>query len=66
MYVQTGAIPSDNSATGSGKVYRAGETFFAPSRSEHLVSENASATEAASLVAVFVAHDGAQLTAFGK
>jgi len=66
MHVQTGAIPSDNSATGSGKVYRAGETFFAPSRREHLVSENASATEAASLVAVFVDHDGAQLTPFGK
>jgi len=41
-------------------------TFFAPPLSEHLVSENASATEPASLLAAFVAHDGAQLTAFGK
>ena len=34
--------------------------------SEHLVSENASTTETASLLAIFVADDGAQLTTFGK
>ena len=66
VYVLTGAIRSENSATGPGKVYRAGETFFEPPGSEHLVSENASATEPASLLAVFVADDGAQLTTFGK
>ena len=66
VYVLTGAIRSENSATGPGKVYRAGETVFEPPGSEHLVSENASATEPASLLAVFVADDGAQLTTFGK
>ena len=66
VYVLTGAIRSENSATGLAKVYRAGETFFEPPGSEHLVSENASATEPASLLAVFVADDGAQLTTFGK
>ena len=64
VYVLTGAIRSENSATGPAKVYRAGETFFEPPGSEHLVSENASATEPASLLAVFVAADGAQLTTF--
>src|SRR5258707_7669917 len=66
VYVLSGAIRSENSATGPAKVYRAGETFFEPPGSEHLVSENASATEPASLLAVFVADDGAQLTVFGK
>ncbi len=63
-YVLTGAIKSENSATGPAKVYRAGESFFEPEGSKHLISENASATEPASLLAVFVAADGAQLTAF--
>jgi len=66
VYVLTGAVRSENSGTGPAKVYRAGETFFEPPGSEHLVSENASATEPASLLAVFVADDGAQLTTFGK
>jgi quercetin dioxygenase-like cupin family protein len=55
-----------SSATGPVKVYKAGESFFEPPGSEHLVSENASATEPASLLAVFVADDGAQLTTFDK
>ena len=42
-------------------VYYAGEAFCEPPGSEHLVSENASATEPASLLAVFVADDGATL-----
>ena len=65
-YVLSGTIRSENSATGPAKVYKAGESFFEPAGSEHLVSENASTTEAASLLAVFVADDGAQLTTFGK
>jgi quercetin dioxygenase-like cupin family protein len=48
-FVVTSAIRSENSATGPSKVYRAGETFFEPPGSEHLVSDNASATEPASL-----------------
>ncbi len=65
-YVLSGAIRSENSATGPVKVYKAGESFFEPSGSEHLISENASATEPASLLAVFVADDGAKLTTFDK
>ena len=65
-YVLTGQIRSENSATGPAKVYKAGEAFFEPPGSEHLVSENASTTEPASLLAIFVADDGAQLTTFGK
>src|SRR5947208_2026097 len=60
-YVLSGAIRSENSATGPVKVYKAGESFFEPPGSEHLVSEKASATEPARLLAVFVADDGAVL-----
>ena len=58
--------PLENSATGPARLYRAGESFFEPPGSEHLVSENASATEPASLLAVFVASDGAELTHFDQ
>lgn len=61
-YVLTGAIRSQNSATGAVRVYQAGESFFEPAGSIHLVSENASATEPASLLAIFVVEDGAKLT----
>jgi quercetin dioxygenase-like cupin family protein len=62
VYVLSGEIRSENSATGPAKVYKAGETFFEPAGSTHLVSENASATEPASILAVFIADDGATLT----
>jgi quercetin dioxygenase-like cupin family protein len=65
-YVLSGEIRSENSVTGPARVYKAGESFFEPPGSEHLVSENASTTESASLLAVFVADDGAKLTTFGK
>jgi quercetin dioxygenase-like cupin family protein len=65
-YVLAGAIRSENSATGPVKVYKAGESFFEPPGSHHLVSENASAKDPASLLAVFVADDGAQLTTSDK
>jgi len=65
-YVLSGEIRSENSATGPAKVYKAGESFFEPPGSAHLVSENASATDPASLLAIFVADDGAQLTTVGK
>jgi quercetin dioxygenase-like cupin family protein len=61
-YVLSGQIRSQNSATGAARVYRAGESFFEPPGSTHLVSANASDTEPASLLAVFVADDHAQLT----
>jgi quercetin dioxygenase-like cupin family protein len=65
-YVLSGAIRSENSATGPVRVYKAGESFFEPAGSIHLVSENASATEPASLLAIFIAEDGATLTMPGK
>ena len=61
-FVVCGAIRSENSATGPARVYQAGETFFEPAGSRHLVSENASATEPAQLLAVFVADAKAQLS----
>ena len=66
VYVLSGAIRSENSATGPARVYKAGESFFEPPGSEHLISENAGTAEPASLLAVFVADDGAQLTTFDK
>jgi quercetin dioxygenase-like cupin family protein len=65
-FVLSGAIRSENSATGPARIYQAGESFFEPPGSTHSVSENASATESASLLAVFVADDDAALTVFGK
>ena len=65
-YVLTGEIRSENSATGAVRVYKAGESFFEPAGSTHLVSENASKTEPASLLAIFVADDGAHLTTVDK
>jgi quercetin dioxygenase-like cupin family protein len=62
VYVLSGAIRSECSATGPARVYKAGETFFEPPGSIHITSENASETEPASLLAVFVADDGARLS----
>jgi quercetin dioxygenase-like cupin family protein len=61
-YIVAGQIRSQNSATGPVRVYRTGETFFEPEGSVHLVSENASATEEAQLLAVFVAPADVPLT----
>jgi quercetin dioxygenase-like cupin family protein len=61
-YVISGRVRSENSATGPVKVYSAGQGFFEPPGSVHTVSENASDTEPARLLAIFVADEGAQLT----
>ena len=61
-YVLSGAIRSENSATGPVKTYQAGEAFFEPPGSVHRISENASQSEPAKLLAVFVADDHAHLT----
>ena len=61
-YVLSGQVRSENSATGPARVYSAGEGFFEPPGSEHKVSENASDTEPATLLAIFVADDGATLS----
>jgi len=60
-FVISGAVRSQNSATGPARVYHAGESFFEPAGSVHLVSENASVQEPAQRLAVFVADGGAQL-----
>ncbi|WP_119302501.1 cupin domain-containing protein [Dongia deserti] len=65
-YVISGEIRSQIAPGGPAKVYKAGESFFEPPGSTHLVSENASDTEPASLLAVIVAEDGAKLTEAGQ
>src|SRR3954454_19985697 len=39
-YVLAGAVRSENSATGPAKIYKAGDAFFEPSGSTHLVCDN--------------------------
>jgi quercetin dioxygenase-like cupin family protein len=65
-YVVSGKIRSEVSTTGPARVYSAGEGFFESPGSVHRVSENASKTEPASLLAVFVADEGATLTSAAK
>ena len=65
-YILTGKIRSQTSATGPARVYKPGETFFEPPGSDHLVSENASTTEPASLLAIIIAEDGAVLATPGN
>jgi quercetin dioxygenase-like cupin family protein len=62
-YITRGEIRSQL-AGGPAQTFRVGETFFEPPGATHLVSANASATEPAELVAVFVADEGAQLTTY--
>ena len=65
-YVLTGSVRSQNSATGPARIYKTGETFFEPAGSDHLITENPSSTEAASLLAIHVANDGAALMTPGR
>jgi quercetin dioxygenase-like cupin family protein len=60
-YVLSGSIRSRVEG-GEAGVYRAGQVWFEPPGARHLVSENASATEPASLLAVLIADAGAKLT----
>jgi quercetin dioxygenase-like cupin family protein len=60
-YVTKGEIRSQLGG-GPLKTFAVGQTFFEPPGSTHLVSANASNTEPAELIAVFVADEGAQLT----
>jgi quercetin dioxygenase-like cupin family protein len=65
-YVLSGKIRSQNSATGPARTYTAGETFFEPAGSDHLVTENPSSTEPASLLAIHITGHGVTLTRPGK
>ena len=51
-------------AGGAVETFKVGQSFFEPPGAVHLVSANASNTEPAELMAVFVADEGAQLTTF--
>jgi quercetin dioxygenase-like cupin family protein len=62
-YVVSGAIRSQVD-DGPARVYQAGESFFEGPGAHHVVSENASDSKPAKLLAVFVADDGANLTTF--
>lgn len=64
-YVVDGAIRSTLD-DGQETVYQAGESFFEPPGTHHAVSANASATEPARLLAIFVAETGAELTTFDE
>src|SRR6266446_3025775 len=63
-YVLSGAIRSENCATGPVKIYKAGESFFEPLGSKHVISENASATEPAKLLVTHISKEGAEMTTF--
>lgn len=60
-YVTKGEICSQLGG-GSVETFAVGQSFFEPPGSTHVVSANASNTEPAELIAVFVADEGAQLT----
>jgi quercetin dioxygenase-like cupin family protein len=64
-YITKGEIRSQ---LGGGPVetFKVGQSFFEPPGATHLVSANASMTEPAELIAVFVADEGAQLTTMVK
>jgi quercetin dioxygenase-like cupin family protein len=62
-YVTKGEIRSQLGG-GPVEIFKAGQSFFEPPGATHLVSANASHTEPAELIAVFVADEGAQLTTF--
>ena len=60
--VLSGHIRSEVAGQGPVRIYSPGEGWTEGPNAHHLVSENASATEPASLLVVFVADAGAQLT----
>jgi quercetin dioxygenase-like cupin family protein len=60
-YITNGEIRSQLGG-GAIETFQVGQSFFEPPGSTHVVSANASATEPAELIAVFVADEGAQLT----
>ena len=60
-YITKGQIRSQLN-NGPVEIFDVGQSFFEPPGAIHLVSANASNTEWAELIAVFVADEGAQLT----
>src|SRR4051812_27747698 len=62
-YITKGEIRSQFGG-GPVETFKVGQSFFEPPGATHLVSANASNTEPAELIAVFIADEGAQLTTF--
>lgn len=62
-YITKGHIRSQLEG-GPVETFEVGQSFFEPPGAIHAVSANASNTEMAELIAVFVADEGAQLTTF--
>lgn len=62
-YITKGEIRSQLGG-GPLETFTVGQSFFEPPGATHLVSANASNTEPAELIAVFVADEGAQLTTY--
>src|ERR1700748_41326 len=62
-YITRGEIRSQLGG-GPVELFKVGQSFFEPPGATHMISANASTTEPAELVAVFVADEGAQLTTF--
>jgi len=62
-YITKGEIRSQLGG-GPSETFTVGQSFFEPPGSTHLVSANASTTEPAELIAVFIADEGAQLTTY--
>ncbi|MFH0297399.1 cupin domain-containing protein [Bradyrhizobium sp. 31Argb] len=60
-YITKGQVRSQLSG-GPLETFEVGQSFFEPPGATHLVSANASNTEPAELIAVFVADEGAELT----
>jgi quercetin dioxygenase-like cupin family protein len=60
-YITRGAVQSQLSG-GQTETFGVGQSFFEPPGATHLVSANASNTEPAEMIAIFVADDGAELT----
>jgi quercetin dioxygenase-like cupin family protein len=65
-FVLTGKIRSQTEGGGEAKVYNVGEGRFERRGQHHVISENASATEPASMLVVFIANEGATLTTFDR
>jgi quercetin dioxygenase-like cupin family protein len=60
-YVTKGEIRSQLNG-GPVETFKVGQSFFEPPGTKHMISANASTTEPAELIAIFVADEGAQLT----
>jgi quercetin dioxygenase-like cupin family protein len=65
VYVLSGTIRSQLNG-GQVKDYAAGQSWVEPPGTEHTLTENPSRSTRASLLAVFVAPKGAQLTTYNK